>query len=306
MKFSVIIPVFNKADTISASLDSVLSQTFDDCEIIVVNDGSKDNINDVMSAYPTVKMISQDNAGVSVARNTGILAANGDYICFLDADDLWLPCHLDELSRLIDLHCEINYFITSHRTLYPDGKYCDSSDSLSELDGDNVVCDNLFRLLNKYGDSIVHTNSICVKREALSAHGLLFEPGERIGEDTDMWYRIALKERLVLSKKVTNVYRREYSTATQNSSNTQDWIFARRRAAILSDAEVSEGVKNEYVKLIDRYIMACCRDLASVGHGSEARKKLKTVEDKKGKRYVLTYILCRLPKMLCRRILGRN
>ncbi|MBR4881344.1 MAG: glycosyltransferase, partial [Clostridia bacterium] len=89
MKFSVIIPVYNKADTISASIDSVISQTEKDFELIIVDDGSSDNIDEVLSKYKNIHVITQENGGVSVARNSGIMAAQGDYICFLDADDLW-------------------------------------------------------------------------------------------------------------------------------------------------------------------------------------------------------------------------
>ncbi len=304
MKFSVIIPVYNKASTIKASVDSVLAQTVSDFEIIIVDDGSKDNLNDVLSEYPSLKIIHQENAGVSVARNTGIKVAEGEFVCFLDADDLWLPCHLEELSLRINENPEINYFITSHRTSFPDGSTRDSSDKLSTVDGDFIISDNLFEMLNSYGDAIVHTNCICVKRRALIKHDLWFEPGERIGEDTDMWYRIALREKLLLSKKITNIYQKEHSTATQNSSNTQDWRFARRLSDILSANDVSDDVKNECVRLIDRYTLACCRELSCLGRGKDAREKLKTVKNKNGKRYVITYILCHIPAVLCRKILS--
>jgi glycosyltransferase involved in cell wall biosynthesis len=304
MKFSVIIPVYNKANTVKSSLDSILAQTVDDFEIVVVDDGSTDSLNEVLSQYSGIKVVHQANAGVSVARNTGIESAEGEFVCFLDADDLWLPCHLEELLTRINENPEINYFITSHRTVFPDGRIMDSSEKLSALDGEFIISDNLFELLNKFGDSIVHTNCICVKRESLIKRDLWFEPGERIGEDTDMWYRIALREKFLLSKTSTNIYQKEYSTATQNSSNTQDWIFARRLPDIIGSSDISDDVKNECIRLVDRYTLACCRELSCMGQGKEARKKIKTVKNKSGKRYILTYILCHIPTALCRKILG--
>ena len=83
MKFSIIIPVYNKANTIVQALDSIFSQTFKDFEVIVVNDGSTDNVLEVLKSYNnSVKVITQRNGGVSVARNKGIENANGDYLCF--------------------------------------------------------------------------------------------------------------------------------------------------------------------------------------------------------------------------------
>lgn len=304
MKFSVVIPVYNKANTIKDSINSVLSQTVKDFEIVIVDDGSTDNIREVLSEYNDLKVVHQENGGVSVARNTGIDVAEGEFICFLDADDLWFPNHLEELFYHINENPDINYFITSHKTVYPDGRSYNSLDKLSETEGEFIITDNLFKLLNTYGDAIVHTNCICVKKETLVKRDLRFEPGERLGEDTDMWYRIALKEKLLLSKKVTNVYQRQYSTATCNTSNTQNWIFARRQSEILSCNDISGDVKNEYIKLIDRYTLACCRELACLGQGKLARKKIKSVKNKKGKRYILTYILCCIPAAICRKILG--
>ena len=116
MKFSVIIPVYNKANTIRAAVESVLAQTFSDFEIVIVDDGSHDTPEKVLADLmdKQLHLIHQENGGVSVARNTGIRAAKGDYLCFLDADDLWLPNHLEEMSILIDQFPTADMFVTSH------------------------------------------------------------------------------------------------------------------------------------------------------------------------------------------------
>ena len=89
MKFSVVIPLYNKEHYIGKTLKSVLNQTFQDFEIIVVNDGSTDHSLDAARSIKSdrVQIISQENAGVAVARNTGIEHASAEYIAFLDADD---------------------------------------------------------------------------------------------------------------------------------------------------------------------------------------------------------------------------
>lgn len=99
---SVIIPTYNRAIKCKISVESVLSQTHGNVEVIVVDDGSKDSTRDVISGLDErVKYIRQENAGVSAARNTGLEAASGDYIAFLDSDDAWLPWKLEaQLSVL--------------------------------------------------------------------------------------------------------------------------------------------------------------------------------------------------------------
>jgi glycosyltransferase involved in cell wall biosynthesis len=89
---SVIIPTFNRGWIIEEALDSVFAQDFKDFELIVVDDGSTDNTRNILKSYPhEIKVIHQQNMGVSAARNQGIASASGKFIAFLDSDDLWLP-----------------------------------------------------------------------------------------------------------------------------------------------------------------------------------------------------------------------
>ena len=107
MKFSVIIPLYNKAPYLIKALETVCAQTYRDYEIIVINDGSTDNSAVVAEEYLksthgiNYKIIHQPNAGVSVARNKGVEASIGEYIAFLDADDWWMPIYLEHMEQLI-------------------------------------------------------------------------------------------------------------------------------------------------------------------------------------------------------------
>ena len=96
MKFSVVIPLYNKEHYIEATIRSVLNQTCRDFEVLVVDDGSRDNSLALARKYESdrVRVIAQENQGVSEARNTGIRNAQGEFICFLDADDEWRPDYL--------------------------------------------------------------------------------------------------------------------------------------------------------------------------------------------------------------------
>lgn len=99
-KFSIIIPVYNVEKYIDGCLKSVMNQTYKDYEVIVVNDGTKDNSMDIVKKYD-VKVIEQKNQGLSAARNTGVKHAKGDYLIFLDSDDSWNKDLLKELSKSI-------------------------------------------------------------------------------------------------------------------------------------------------------------------------------------------------------------
>lgn len=97
-KVSVVIPAYNAMSYLPETVASVLNQTFEDYEVIVVNDGSKDDIKIWIAqlADTRIKLISQENQGLSGARNTGIAHAQGEYVAFLDADDLWAPTKLEK------------------------------------------------------------------------------------------------------------------------------------------------------------------------------------------------------------------
>ena len=106
-RVSVVIPTYNRGWTIKRAVDSVLAQTFRNFELIVVDDGSGDDTADILAGYGTaIRVIRQPNAGVSAARNTGIRAAGGDFIAFLDSDDYWLPEKLQIQSAYFNTHPE--------------------------------------------------------------------------------------------------------------------------------------------------------------------------------------------------------
>ena len=119
MRFSVIIPLYNKAPYVKKALESVFNQTFKDFEIVIVDDGSSDASFNV--AQETIKnspaeyqLLHQNNSGVSTARNNGVKASYGDYICFLDADDWWAPTYLERMSWLIDAYPEAKIYGTNY------------------------------------------------------------------------------------------------------------------------------------------------------------------------------------------------
>lgn len=110
---SVIIPLYNKEPIIERSLQSVLSQDYDDFEVVVVNDGSTDRSADIVRSIndPRIRLIEQENGGPSKARNTGVKNAKGEWILFLDADDEMLPGALEFFSKKIQNHTDVDMFL---------------------------------------------------------------------------------------------------------------------------------------------------------------------------------------------------
>lgn len=164
IRFSVVVPAYNKADTIMRSIESILTQTHPDFEIIIVNDGSMDDTVQVLSACSDsrVRVISVHNQGVSAARNLGIELATSDWIAFLDADDTWEPDHLQNLANMItDCPGHVAYS-TAYRKVGANGLEISSAPKLPRKHrGETLIIERLHRYFfcNRY---IIHTNSIAV------------------------------------------------------------------------------------------------------------------------------------------------
>ena len=127
MKFSVIIPLYNKVPYVKKALETVCAQTYRDYEIIVINDGSTDNSVVVADEYLKAtdgidyQIISQQNAGVGATRNSGVAASSGDYLAFLDADDWWEPTYLEKMAQLIEDYPEAGLYASNY-VYYKPGK----------------------------------------------------------------------------------------------------------------------------------------------------------------------------------------
>ena len=118
MRFSVIIPLFNKAPYVAKAIRSVLAQTYNGFELIVVDDGSQDDSAEIASRLirgcENCRLIRQENQGVSMARNTGVAVSHGEYLCFLDADDWWEPTFLEEMAKLIEAFPDAGIYGTNY------------------------------------------------------------------------------------------------------------------------------------------------------------------------------------------------
>ncbi len=194
---SVVIPAYNAGKYIGRAIDSVLAQTHQADEIIVVDDGSTDNTAEAVQSYgEKIHFIRQENAGASVARNTGIEAATGEWIAFLDADDEWLPDKLklqtEHLRRNPDLMWTTGNFIRC---------YCDKNQQQDDLSGERLRNAKAAMGPKEYFDSYFRAHclfatgcciTMMIRRKALAEAGL-FLPGQPRINDVDMWLRIAYR-----------------------------------------------------------------------------------------------------------------
>lgn len=180
MKISIIVPVYNAAQYLKTCIDSLVGQTWKDIEIILINDGSTDNSEEICKTYLSDSRVIyhyQENAGVSTARNVGLSLATGDYICFVDSDD-WLE--LDALERLQKETADIVIYNFYHG----EKKHC------SVLTDGTYSKEDLFPKMISYVDSggnvayIFHTLWIRLfKRTLIDAHHIRFDPRFHNGED---------------------------------------------------------------------------------------------------------------------------
>ncbi len=205
-KVSVVIPLYNKEPHIARTLNSVLTQTFQDFEVIVVDDGSTDSGAKVVRGFddPRIRLIQQENQGVSAARNRGIEAAKAELIAFLDADDEWLPAFIETILRLKERFPDAGAYATACRIYLPNGKYKKIKYwgiPLGEWEG---LIPSYFETCNK-GDLPITASSCAVPKNIFLEVGL-FKVGAWWGEDSDLWGRIALKYSIAFSRIENAVY----------------------------------------------------------------------------------------------------
>lgn len=200
--FSVVVPLYNKDKSVNRAIKSVINQTCKNFELIIVNDGSTDNSIDVVNEIvdSRIIIINKTNGGVSSARNFGIQVAKFDFICFLDADDYWMPNHLEVIEKLIKEYPLGAIYSTLINQKSKKGiRFIENS-----LPEDFVgYIDNYFNYA--VSGTIFHSSSVCIKKESLVKVGC-FDTNLKHGEDLDLWFKLMIKNRGVVKKETTVIY----------------------------------------------------------------------------------------------------
>lgn len=211
--FTVVIPLYNKEKYIRRAVDSVLSQSYENFELIIINDGSTDKsleqLNNITDSR--VRIINQINAGVSAARNKGIENAKYKWIAFLDADDIWATDHLEVLEHIVKKH-PLSGLVSNRITIVNENSTNILDRNLSSYDIKSI---DYFKEAAK-DLSIVTSSSVCINKIVFEEIGGFLD--YKMGEDLEYWARIALNYPVAISNKITSYYVRGTGGVTENQN----------------------------------------------------------------------------------------
>lgn len=202
---SVIIPLYNKEAGIATALHSVLAQSYQDFEVVVVDDGSSDGSVAIVKTFndPRIRLIQQQNAGVSAARNRGIEEAKGEYVSFLDADDEWMPGFLAEIRNLQTTYQECRAQATNY-SFCSNGAKSPTILRKIPFKGEQGVLTNYFEVAS-CSHPPVCSICVCIERKLLQEIDG-FPVGIKSGEDLLTWARIAVRTQWAYSCKAFSVF----------------------------------------------------------------------------------------------------
>ncbi|MFH6768165.1 glycosyltransferase [Gaetbulibacter aquiaggeris] len=270
--FSVIIPLYNKEDYIEETIKSVLNQSFNDFEIIIVDDGSTDDSLKLASQFTDSKitLIKQKNLGASVARNKAIETAKGKYIAPLDADDIWHKNHLLELKSLINSFPNAGLFCNNYEIKLNDNFVIKANFNFS-YGSDHLEIPDFFdaNIINY----IPSSSSTAFLKSSFVKLGA-YDTSLRTGQDLDLWIRFALQYKVVFNPTITMVYNNYDDSSLSKSDYNLD------RYNYISNFNTEEQQNPSLKKYLDvnRYAVALrCK----INNEKKLYRKLKNEIDYK-------------------------
>jgi len=233
--FSVVIPLYNKRAHIVRTIESVLAQTEQDFELIIVDDGSTDGSANLVAAHfddalqqdGTLRIIRQMNGGVSLARNRGIAQARGRVVAFIDADDTWAPHFLAEMATLRHDFPDARAYASAYQLVVNDAAYMDPKIRSAKPISQARQLDDFFDI-GARGALPFTMSSFCVEKSLLDEIGG-FPVGEAMGEDQDVFCRTALSTHIAYSPSVLSFYHHDaQNRACSQIVPAQECPFSRR------------------------------------------------------------------------------
>jgi len=265
MNISVIIPTFNRKETLKRAIQSVVMQSYTPYEIIVIDDGSDDGTKEwLKDNYPDVKYIYQMNSGVSSARNKGIKFARGDWIALLDSDDEWLPSKLKDQANEIELNPAAKFLHTN------------------EIWIRNGVRVNQMKKHKKYGGYIfekcldmcrISPSSVLIKKDIFDEIGM-FDETLKVCEDYDLWLRFASKYPVhFLDQPLI----KKYGGHSDQLSKVDDGIESYRIRSLKKI--MNSGILNKKQKTITKDVLV--KKMYIYAKGLEKRNKIRELNDTK-------------------------
>lgn len=214
-RFSVIIPLYNKAPYVAKAIQSVLDQTFMDYELIIMDDGSRDDSFPIalktIDGRGNCHLFRQENAGVSMARNNAVAVSQGEYLCFLDADDWWEPTFLEEITQLIEDFPEAGIYGTNY-TIVNETKHKTRVAKIGVEDGFEKGYINYCKAYASTMYMPLTSISVAIPRKVFEEAGG-FPQGIKLGEDFLLWIRIALKYKVAFLNKPLAYYNQDVDSS---------------------------------------------------------------------------------------------
>lgn len=267
MKISIIIPLYNKRDSIRRAIFSALDQDdieHDQVDVIVVDDGSTDGSAEAVEAIidenplAPISLVRQENAGVSVARNTGVATSNAEYVCFLDSDDSYTPNFLKEIKSLIGRFPDAALYGTSYSFV------CTGAGTMSKSRPYTENPPRTHRLIDNYfKEAALSDLPFCASSFGMSRKRFLelgqFPVGENMGEDQDLYIRAALSGPIAHSNVTcANYYIDVGDSLMQSVAPDAEMPYSRRLQEVLARREIS----TEFIEGAELLISGHLTDLA--------------------------------------------
>lgn len=203
---SVVIPLYNKERKIANTISTVFAQTYTDYEIVIVDDGSTDSSAEIVAAMhdERIRLIRQENAGVSAARNRGIAEARGEFIALLDADDEWKPDYLATQMQLVIDYPQCDVFATNYEFRNERGEVSPTIIRRLPFTSTSGVLSNYFEVA-AVSHPPIWTSAVMARKSAFEAVGG-FPVGIKSGEDLLTWARLACRYKIAWTREPKAVY----------------------------------------------------------------------------------------------------
>ena len=248
---SVVVPLHNKANFILRCMTSVLKQSYKNLEVIVVDDGSTDRGAALVRAIgdSRIRCVSQNNRGVSVARNVGVELSTGGWVFFLDADDVWdseMVAQMVALAR----RCPRAAIVASLTTrVFGNGRRICESLSDKDYETGTEYLDDYFLSFARMGQSPFSNSSWAVQKSAFVGIGG-YAAGVRLTEDSDLWVRLALTSRIAMSNLAHASYFVEADGNTRTVDQREPFKVIETLAAIVIDRKVRQQTRQSAKALL--------------------------------------------------------
>ncbi len=252
-EISVIIPLYNKGSHVARAIDSVLSQTVQDFEIIIMDGNSTDEGPEIVKNYrdPRIYFHVQEGSGVSAARNQGVKRSHTGFIAFLDADDEWMPDHLEVLSRLKDKFPGAGIYSTAYQMhTLSENPVRSHSTKIPPSCFEGILPDYFESAA--LGENPVWTSAAGMQKNLFFESGG-FQEDVSLGEDIDLWAKIALKYPVAFHSVITAVYHIEASNrACLSFRSLEELAFVKNAKKALADKRVPRNMISPLKKYIER------------------------------------------------------